>query len=216
MNEKIKGFKEYVKAIFEIEKVALYLFYSLHLVCKELDANPSKKDLSKDDLDARLSRVMGHEVDSSRLGIKDVDGAVVPHGKVRRRLFRKVLVNDGFVFSYDILSEQIGKRISSLLKREERKLREKGVEIPPHVKSFLCYLGRGGDETLQDEFLSRIDLCASMNEVSHMCDETKRNISLDELKLQLDDLSATEAASDARIGNIELGVGWLVFDSLFN
>ena len=216
MDETTKAFKEYTRAVFGIEKVALYLFCSLHVVCEELNTNPSKKELNKDDLDARLSEVMGRKIDSSRLGIRDVDGAVVPHGKIRRRLFRKVLVNDGFVFSYDILSEQLGKRISSLLTREERKLREKGVEIPPHVKSFLRYLGRENDEALQDEFLSRIDLCANMNEASRMCDEMKRKISLDELKLQLDDLSVIEAASDARVANIELGVGWLVFDSLFN
>ncbi len=216
MNEKIKAFKEYVKSIFEIERVTLYIFISLRSICEELDASPSKKELNRDDLDARLTEVLGHKIDSRRLGIKDVGGAVLPHGKTKRRLFRKVLVSDGFVFSYDLLSEQFGKHVSSLLKKEEGELEEKGVEIPPHIKSFLHYLGKEGDVALQKEFLSRLEICKSIRDVSRMCDEMKKHISLNELKCQLDDLSAMSAASEAKLSNISAGVDWLVFDSLLN
>lgn len=216
MDEKIKIFKEYVKSIFEIERVAFYIFISLHSVCDELDASPSKKELNRDDLDARLSEVMGHEIDSRRLGIKDVDGAVIPHGKIKRRLFRKALVSDGFVFSYDLLSAQFGKHISSLLKKKGKKLEKEGVEIPPHIKSFLRYLGQENDATLQKEFLSRLEVCVNMSDVSRMCDEMKMHISLDKLKYQLDDLSVISAASEARLSDISAGVNWLVFDSLLN
>lgn len=211
MNEKMKAFEEYAKVIFTIEKFTLFVLCSLRLVCLKLDASPSKKELTKEDLDAKLSEAMGRKVDSYDLGMRDVAGAVIPHGKIKRKLFRKTLVSDGLTFSYDLLSRQAMKNVSHLRRNEEKKLKEKGVESPSHIKGFIRYLGREGDEALQNEFLSRIEVCESMNEVSGMCDEMKRGLSLNELKRRLDNLSEINAASEAKLCEIESGLDWLGF-----
>ncbi len=107
-------------------------------------------------------------------------------------------------------------RVDALHREEEKKLKEAGVEIPSHVKEFLAYLGEEVDEGLQKEFLSRLKVCESMKDASSMCDEMRRNWSLDELREKLEDISASASAAEERLQNIELAADWLALDSFFD
>ena len=198
MENELEMYLNHLKKVAELENKVSTIFENLHYVIKTIKKS-STTDIDNKEFNKYLSKAIGQKTNIEDYA--DIDIKKIFLNNTKKVMFGLISVNYKKVEDEisDTLEDETDRRIKAL----NKSFKETGIKVPSYVADIVSDIRRGKDQTLFNEFESKVELCNSFSDLIGVCDAIKLRMFLNELSERVDDLSNSLSDIENRLASVE-------------